>query len=128
MYARPQDAAREMKRCLSNLTLRCKEGFLIMSMFRKFGINRPTLCRHQDVKVKQPGIIKLEGRRSVCTVPEHFEDEPTSHVVDRHRPTRFFDLTGRDIRIVTFELPLISDTPHPFKMVGVVCVHQVMIM
>ena len=88
-----------------------------MSVSRKCGIDRRTVRRHQDAKVNNPGSIKLGRRWLVYILPQQFEADRTD-LTRSDRQARFFGLTGRDVRKVAFEVPVINATPHPFKKVG----------
>ena len=67
MYASPQEAAAEMERKVSVALDSPMPGIRsIMPVCRKFGIDRRTLHRHQDAKVKTLVLANWDGVGLYC--------------------------------------------------------------
>ena len=68
------------------------------------------LFRHRDVKVRQPGQVKVDNFRQ--TLPEQFEAELVRHILEIQ--ARFFWPTGSDVRKLAYQLAVDNNLDHKF--------------
>ena len=96
---------------LADAVAALKNGESLHGVPKRTSICRRTLQRHRDVKVRQPGQVKLDNFRQ--TLPEQFEAELVRHILEMQ--ARFFGLTGSDVRKLAYQLAVDNNLDHKFN-------------
>ena len=113
-YKRTSTRCQYGQSALEGALLAIKDGASMKSVAAKFGISRKTLRRHRDGLVQTPGVIKLGSFRPV--LPLEIENELVIHLLDMQ--SRFFGLSGQDVRKLAFELVTNNNIEHRFDLQG----------
>ena len=111
-YKRTSTRCQYGQSALEGALLAIKDGASMKSVAAKFGISRKTLRRHRDGLVQTPGVIKLGSIRPV--LPLEIENELVIHLLDMQ--SRFFGLSGQDVRKLAFELVTNNNIEHRFDL------------
>ena len=78
---------------------------------REYGVPEPTLRRHRDHKVKNPGTLHLGGTPQVLL--KAIEQAIHDHI--KHMESLLFGLTTVDVRKLAYEVAEKANVPHPFN-------------
>ena len=87
------------------------EGSSAYAASREYGVPEPTLRRHRDHKVKNPGTLHLGGTPQVLL--KAIEQAIHDHI--KHMESLLFGLTTVDVRKLAYEVAEKANVPHPFN-------------